>query len=93
MSTSDTRLNQVSHATLDLLQRLGILFHPGKCELTPTPSLSFLGMQLDIPNQLFKLTPKQHEKIKERAQHILRDCQRQQRHINKRTLAKAIGYF
>ena len=56
---------------MDLLNRLGILFHPGKCELTPTTSLSFLGMQLDIPNQEFRLTHKQREKITTWVTHIL----------------------
>lgn len=73
MATSTEQLHLVNQTTLDLLQRLGILFHPGKCELTPTTSISFLGMQLDIPNQLFKLTEKQHEKIRSWTSILLAD--------------------
>ena len=49
---------KIIDALLDLLTSLGILYHPGKCELELTRSLDFLGMRLDIPNQRFLLTNK-----------------------------------
>ena len=36
-------------AMFQLFTDLGILCHPGKCELTPQPCLDFLGMRIDIP--------------------------------------------
>ena len=64
LSCSVERLTEVVAAFLELLRSLGVLFHPGKCILSPTPSLDFLGLQLDIPKQLFKLTEKQRTKLK-----------------------------
>ena len=56
---------------LDLLRDLGILFHPSKCELEPTTSIEYLGMQLDIPNHLFRLTDKQLTKLNTKVTHLL----------------------
>ena len=48
----------VADCMLHLFSSLGILCHPGKCELAPVPSISFLGMQLHVPTQKFFLTAK-----------------------------------
>lgn len=41
-----------------LFSDLGILYHPHKCEFTPIQEITYLGMLLDVPNKLFKLTTK-----------------------------------
>lgn len=51
-------LNAASHATLQMLKKLGVLCHPGKCELEPASQLDFLGMRLNVPNKTFHLTSK-----------------------------------
>jgi hypothetical protein len=58
LSTRKERQARVVEALLELLQNLGILYHPTKCVLTPEPFLEFLGFKLDIANQRFLLTEK-----------------------------------
>jgi hypothetical protein len=49
MSVGDSRQKEVLAALLQLLKNLGLLCHPGKCELEPKSEIDFLGMKLDIP--------------------------------------------
>ena len=85
--------NLLIKAVLTLLADTGILCHPGKCELAPVPSISYLGMQLDIPNQKFTLTSKQEDKLRTTTSAILAAARKQQRAVSRRELAMAIGYY
>ena len=85
--------NLLVMAVLTLLTDTGILCHPGKCELTPVPSISYLGMQLDIPHQKFTLTPKQEDKLRTKTTALLAAARKQQRAVSRRELAMAIGYY
>ena len=67
----------VVNALLELLDDLGILCHPGKCELEQVESLSFLGMQLRIPEQEFALTDKQRARLEQLVDELLQQAKKQ----------------
>lgn len=67
----------IIEALLDLLSSLGILYHPGKCELELAQSLDFLGMRLDIPSQRFLLTTKQKDRLRIKTTTLLAEANRQ----------------
>jgi hypothetical protein len=80
------------HGLTELLQNLGILFHPHKCVINPTQNIDFLGMNLDIPKQQFRLTEKQLQRLQNASDSILEEA-KSRRKVTRRSLAKTIGYY
>ena len=64
-------MHDVIGAIQELFRDLGILCHPHKCELEPTPQLDFLGIRLNIPEARFYLTAKQLEKLHTKSMALL----------------------
>jgi hypothetical protein len=71
LSPSPERQKAAMDVLLDLLTRLGVMFHPHKCVLEPTRQVEYLGMLLDIPKQQFRLTDKQLTRLRTRTTDIL----------------------
>lgn len=80
-------------ALLTLLVDLGVLCHPGKCELDPVPALDFLGLRIHIPTQKFYLTERQRSRLPEKVQSILAQARKQRRQVDRKLLASVLGYF
>jgi hypothetical protein len=83
----------VVEGLLQLLADLGILCHPGKCELEPVNDIEFLGMKLAIPDQQFHLTNKQKRQLQTKVDDILSETKKQARAVNRKNLAKLTGYL
>ena len=80
-------LQAVIAAMFHLFQNLGILCHPGKCELEATQTIDFLGLQLHVPNQTFFLTAKQTTRLREKTTTLLAQSRKQRRRVDRRLLA------
>lgn len=76
LTISKDRSREVSGAMLELLRDLGVLVHPSKCDLDPVPHIDFLGMRLDVPAHLFRLTNKQRDKLAKYTTELLAQANR-----------------